>query len=407
MALLDDYTPGQAATILADVYAQATGKEAIAPVNTAEFVSMGQTLLKAGYNSIYNGMIQVWQRPIYSIRALRSGRFSRMIKEAAQYGNPRAKYSPLDRPALRDTSVDANDDTSRSPWAASNQQVMSQVFTGNTGWQRSLKMPVTQLRDSLRGPDEFMQYNAMMITNLNNLLTKDREELARNTLNNFIAAKEIADDRNVINALEVYNDVTGLDLTAQTVRQPDNYAPFMRWLYGYLNELAARMEEYSSQYHFNFTNKGGEFSGGAWTGGVDWTVNRTTPLDRLSVYIFGGERYAMEAQVLATTYHDSYLSRSYTETVNYWQSIQTPDVIEITPVYPLPNGELDETEGPVELEGLFAVLIDDEAVGINLVESSLMATEVHPREHFSVLWATERWRFYNDLTENAIVVRIA
>ena len=57
-----------AAAILNNIRKQVTGETAIAPANTAEFVSVATTLLQAGYDPVLNAITQMVSRTIFSIR---------------------------------------------------------------------------------------------------------------------------------------------------------------------------------------------------------------------------------------------------------------------------------------------------------------------------------------------------
>ena len=57
------------AAVVAEIQGQATNGEAVAPVDTASFVSVGQNLLKCGYDPLNTAISQVLGRTIFSNRA--------------------------------------------------------------------------------------------------------------------------------------------------------------------------------------------------------------------------------------------------------------------------------------------------------------------------------------------------
>ena len=58
----------QASTILNAINAQATGAASIGMVNTSDFVSVANTVLRTGYDAVFNAINQVLSRTIISTR---------------------------------------------------------------------------------------------------------------------------------------------------------------------------------------------------------------------------------------------------------------------------------------------------------------------------------------------------
>ena len=57
----------QVSTLLAEIVGQATGSRVMAPIDTNEFVTVGQTALLAGTDNIINAISQVLSRTIFSV----------------------------------------------------------------------------------------------------------------------------------------------------------------------------------------------------------------------------------------------------------------------------------------------------------------------------------------------------
>ena len=54
----------QVSTLLNSIYNQATGKSAITPTTTSDFVSLAQTTLQAGYDPVLNAISQMVTKTI-------------------------------------------------------------------------------------------------------------------------------------------------------------------------------------------------------------------------------------------------------------------------------------------------------------------------------------------------------
>ena len=110
----------------------------------------------------------------------------------------------------------------------------------------------------------------------------------------------------------------------------------------------------------------------------------------------------MEAQVLADTFHDNYLRYADVETVNFWQSINTPDAINVTPAYlNTTTGEV-ATGSAVNVSGVFAVIMDEDAAGVTQVNEWNDSIWNPSGGYTNMFWHfTEK--YWNSFTENALV----
>ena len=77
--------------ILNALHSQATGRNAVAPANTSDFVSMATATLAAGTDPVYNAMAQMWGRTIYSVRPY--DRKFDITRTSEEYGAIKRKIS--------------------------------------------------------------------------------------------------------------------------------------------------------------------------------------------------------------------------------------------------------------------------------------------------------------------------
>ena len=162
----------------------------------------------------------------------------------------------------------------------------------------------------------------------------------------------------------------------------------MQWAYARIASIASLMSERSQEFQINVTGK---------------AINRHTPANRLKVYTYAPERYGMEAMVLADTYHDNYLKDADTESVNFWQSIETTDAINVTPVYLNANGTLITGEALNQAD-IFGVMFDEEALGYTVMDETVASTPLNASGlYYNTVW---HWttRYYNDFTEKGVVL---
>lgn len=359
---MNDMTISQAATILGSAVEQATGQKAITKIDTPEqFVSVAQTALKTGYDPIINALSQIWSKSIYAVRDY-SSPLTSLEMDLPRYGNALRKISPIAAkmqddqrfiwPVAYDSTRTENplgNGQSVDMYKISKQEVLQTNFYGTAVYQQRYTTFKDQFDVAMSSADEFMRFNAMNMTERNNDKESYREAVARGMQANFIGAiLHEAQPSRVIHLLTEYNTETGLSLTAQSVYQPDNFAPFMRWVYARLNVIARFMGERSQLYQTVINNK---------------PVLRHTRGENLRVALYSKAYEQMRTMALSTTFHDDYLKLAKFEGINFWQSIKTPDSIAITPVYTSTTGAVEKATKEVEQNCIFGIMHDRDALG--------------------------------------------
>ena len=188
--------------------------------------------------------------------------------------------------------------------------------------------------------------------------------------------------------LTEYNAETGLSLTAQTVLQPGNYADFIRWLYARLNTLAMMMSEDSQQYQTVINGK---------------PVLRHTDAGNLRVALLAQYANQIRSMALSTTYNDSYLSMAEFDAVPFWQSIQSPDQINVTPVYTGTSGQVI-TGAATEKAKILGVMHDRDALGYSDVYNASHVTPLNARGEYWTTWDHTNFRTIMDMTEKGVIL---
>lgn len=380
-------TFNQCATLLNAINRQATGQNNITPTNTAEFVTLATSTLATGYDPVINAISQVLSKTVFSVRPY-SRKFSGLFMDVARWGNHVRKLQIIDKEAENDNRAPLEDGKSVDQQAVNKPAVLQTNFYGANVYQRSVTFFKDQLDTAFSSPEEFGRFIVMVLQNVSDLTEKDHENMARMALVNFIGAKVNSDNGNVIKLVSKYNDVTGLDLTAETVRQPANFVPFMKWAYAYIKTVSDLMTERSTKFHVNIDGK---------------PVSRHTPKDKQKLYMYAADVNNIEASVLSSVFHDGYLKEMDYETVNYWQSIETPMGIQAKVGYIDASGAAQTSEENVTVSNILGVLFDEEAVGVTTVNSWSASAPFNARGGYTNTFWHYTDRYYNDLTENGVV----
>ena len=266
--------------------------------------------------------------------------------------------------------------------------VTDKVINRHTPYQKHITLFKDQLDTAFSSSAEFGRFVSMVMQNVSDMIEQSHENLARATLANYIAGKTLGDANSVIHLLTEYNTLSGLTLTATTVYQPANYKAFIQWAYSRIAALSDRLTERTELYHTNVTDK---------------VINRHTPYQKQKIFLFSPEMHAVDSRVLADAYHDNYLKLAYNESVTFWQSIKTPDQIKSTPVYMGADGAL-VTGAETTVSNIFGLIIDEETAGYTVVNQWSAPTPFNPAGGYSNVFWHYTDRYFNDDTENGIVL---
>ena len=283
MASVNEMIVHQAGTVLTSLVQQATGQKVITPSTPGEFVSVATTALKTGYDPILNALSQMWGRTIFSVRPY-SRMFKGMEMDMERWGNATRKLSIADKAIEDDARFQypvgyksgqnpaTGDGKSVDMFALNKPDVLQTNFYGQAVYENSYTIFRDNLDTAFTSPSEFMRFTSMVAQNRSDKLEQYRENIARGLLANYAGSLLAeAQESRVVHLLTEYNTLTGLQLTSQTVYQPANFAPFMRWVFSRVSVLSKMMRERSQMFQTVINNK---------------AVMRHTPADRLKVYMY-------------------------------------------------------------------------------------------------------------------------
>ena len=390
----------QIATVLNSIVHQATGQQVITPTNTAEFVSVANTALSLGNDVVMNAITNVLSRTIFAIRPY-SAKFVGLEKDLPRWGAYMRKLSIADSDWADDeaykypVAYDANqnpptgDGEIVDQWKIKKPNVLQTNFYGASVFGDHITVFEEQLESAFRSPDELGSFLGMIMTNLSNRIEMSRDAVARGLVANMIGAllTENNADR-VIHLLTEYNAQTGLTLTSQSVYAPDNFPAFMKWVYARVAQISDLMTENSLMFQTVISGK---------------PVLRHTPVQNQKIYLYSPARHQMDARVLADTFHDTYLRYADVESVNFWQSIKTPDSVNVTPAYTSTAGAVVTGEA-ISQGGIFGLMFDEDAMGYALLDRRMVPTPVNASGLYRNIWVHAKQKVFMDNTEKAVLL---
>lgn len=388
----------QSSAVLNDLVKQATGRSAV--INTeADFISVAQTALTLGKDVIFNTLSNVLAKTIFAIRPY-SASMKGLEKDLPQWGAYMRKFNIVasdwkDDDAYKyPVTFDATQDPptgnglSVDHWIINKRDFIQTNFLGQSVFADHYTVFEDQLETAFRSSSEFGQFLSMITTDMSNKIELAKENMSRGLVANFIGGLIAeANPSRVIHLLSEYNTLTGLSLTETTVFQPENYPAFMKWVYGRIASVASLFKEMSTRFQTTISGK---------------PVPRHTPYNKQKMYMLGQDRYQIDSRVLADTFHDNYLKYADVETINFWQGIDTPDKIMVTPTYTNTSG-VATTGSAVNHGGVFALLFDEDAMGWAMIHEKVIPTPVNARGEYRNMWYHMRLRCFSDNTEKGVV----
>lgn len=370
------------------LHSQATGKTSIAPTTPADFISMANTTLQAGTDSVYNALMQTIGRTIFSSRPY-AAKFGGIQADANRWGGITRKVSIADRDADAEKAYHPTDGAAVDQWTIRKSNVLETRYYGTDVYQDWYTTFQDQLINAFQGPDQLGSFVALQAQEMSNKWEQYREELVRQNLTNFIAAK-ISLNNSVYHLLTEYNTLTGQSLTATDVYKDPNMAPFFRWVRARINQIARQMTERSTKFQVNITGK---------------EISRHTPLDRQKMYLSADALDIIDAMVNTVTFHDEPLAYADVEAVSYWQAIDNPTAINTTPVYlNAATGAVATADAAVNETDVFGVIFDEDAIVYNLRDWIMTNTPLNARGLYWNTFLTVNIQLCQDLTEKGAVL---
>ena len=378
----------QASTLLNNIREQVTGETSIAPTSVTDFISVAQTTLKQGYDPVLQAISQVISQTIFSIRPY-TRRFSGIQADAQRWGSITRKLSIADKDFDDDKRFELVDGESIDMYKVNKPEILQTNFYGQNVFSKDYTIFRDQLDNAFRGPDEFGRFMTMVTTNQSDMIEQAHESMARMTIANFVGGKYSA-DLDVIHLLTEYNEATGKEFTTTTIKDPDNFPGFIKWMYARVATLTGLMTERSCKFQRNVTGK---------------SVMRHTPYQRQKEYMISAFLNEMNARVLADAYHDDFLRLADVEEVNFWQAIDDPMTVKVTPVMMKVDGTLEEAEAQV-IENLIGVVFDEDALGYTTIHNWSATTPFNVKGGY---WNTNHVfteRYWNDCTEKGFILTL-
>lgn len=388
--MANDLTFDQIAATLNDINEQVTGQTSIAPVNTSEFITVGQKLLKTGYDPVMGALSQIMHKTIYSARNYDEKiDFLRVSNE--RFGNHVRKVNYRDKALTEDARYSLEDGQTVDQYVVNKPSIVQTNFYGVETYEKMTTIFTDQLDSALTNPDEFGSFLAGQLSNIDNQLKMTRDTTARMIMCNYMAGKIAADSDNVIHCVTEFNAEVGGNYDSETIMGEDVFPAFVKWLYARIQTISDLMTERSYLYHINQT-------------GED-PIPRHSNYENQRITLLGGIMNKITTRVLSSVFNDDKLKMAKVNKVNFWQSITDPAAINLSHANVMSPETFNVIDtGAVSASNVLGIICDEEAMGFTIVNERTTVTPFNAKGCFYNQYWKGAYRYWNDFTENGVVL---
>ncbi len=386
----------QISTVLTSIVQQATGQAVQTPTDTGSFVSVAQIALRADRDSVMNAISNILARTIFSIRPY-TAKLTGLDMDTFRWGGMMRKLSIADTdweddeayayPVFYDSTQNPADGEGLSVdrWKIKKPNILQTNFYGQSVYSDHMTITEDQLETAFSGPEQLGSFLSLLMTNLSNRLEMSNESIRRGLVCNAIGAlyDENQSDR-VIHLLSEYNSLSGLSLDGQSVYDPANFGAFTKWVYSRVAEITDLFTANSTMFQTKITGK---------------PILRHTPYEFQRVYLYAPFQRQTEARVIADTFHDNYIRYSDVETIPFWQSLDSRDEVTVVPSYVDNTGTLVTPSSAVNVESIFGLIFDRDAMGMTVLDRRVLSTPVNESGLYRNIWVHGKQRVVFDNTE--------
>lgn len=386
----------QAYQLLNSLHEQATGQSSLAPTDLSGFVSMAQATLRAGYDPIINALSQMVGRTIVAVRPY-SAKFKGLELTNQRWGGITRKISFIEGEAEEEKSYELTDGVAIDQYAVKKPKVLETHYYGRDVYSDTYTIFTTQLDTAFTSPEALGEFFSGLMMHFSNQREQWLEDMKRSILANFIAAKytsatesgSVSTDQ-VVHLLTEYNTASGQNLSATDIYLPANFRPFIQWVYARINTIARLMSARSEKFQQRVTGK---------------PILRHTRPEDLKMYILAPLMDQIDAMAMSNTYHNDMLKMVDREAVDFWQEIDSPDEISVTPAYV--DGDLAlATANAVAIDDVVGVIFDRDACGYNIYKDTMSTSPYNARGEYYNIFPHVELQLQNDITEKGVVLML-
>ena len=396
----------------------------IQAIDESTFVSVGESVLQAGTENVINTLSLVCSRDLVAIRpynakfrlinALDSGMFSNRVRKISYYAKSAvpdgASNTQLfgenlgmgfDNGVHYDSSNPPVQQSVESMWLQSTPVTYQAWFGGAVEWQYNYTLYEDQLKQAFRSSAEWAAFLNGFLVSCANDLESEKEAFSRLVVLNAIgqvANLTASMPKSFRNLTTEFNSKFGTSYTTAQLLST-YFSEFLAFFVATVKTDSDMLENRSTLYHWSPTKT---------VNGVSYVLPRQTKKNDQRMMMISKFWNDAEALVLPAIFNPQYLSIDNFEKIDYWQNINDPMAVKVTPSIPDVSDPSAQTAGSaVNLGTVLGILYDKDAMMVDFHLERVDSTPLEARKHYRTIWNTINKNPINDATENMIVYYMA
>ena len=392
-------TAKQIYTIVNEVASQAMGGNAIAVVDNAGLIALGDTVLGSNNsaNNFINALTDRIGRTIVSFRAYHS-HFPDFERDSIEWGNILQKLKIGMPDAEEDQSYNLTNGTSVDQYKINKANVNQLLFTSETPWQTHITVHLDALEKAFLSSDAMGVFISAMFGEVQNRIELAMENLSMDCVNNYIGElinRKTQRPKRVVSLVTEYKDKTGVDHTIEPLKALDD-EEFLKYVVRRINSLSTTFE-YMNEAVFTDI---GIFPDSIAPGESRSIYTRHTPKSEQRMMLFIDLVNALKTNINSKAFNMEQVAIDIPfKTVPFWQSLESPSEIYVKTAS---SGNKEISQALV-----MGILYDREAMGTFKKKYSSLTSPINAAGKYYNVFYHMITMYYNDLTENAVVFLLA
>lgn len=397
----------------------------ITATDLSSFASVGESILASGVENVINCLSLVASRDLVAIRpykakfrlinALDSGMFSNRVRKISYY----AKYATptgasntqlydenlmmgADNGVHYDSSTPPVQKSVESMWLQSAPVVWQSWFGGAIEWQYPYTIYENALKAAFRSPEEWVDFLNGFLVSCANDIESEKEAFSRSLMLNALAGVyDMSADMpgSAVNMTSVFNARMGGTTYTTSQILTTYFSEFLGVFVSTVKTISDMMENRSIKYHWSPTKT---------VGADSYYLPRQTKKEDQRMMMVASFWNDAEAMVLPAIFNDQYLKLENFEKVDYWQNINDPYAISITPAIPDTSDPTQQIAGSaVSLSYVLGCLFDRDAIMVDFHLEDVASSPLEARKHYRTVWNTINKNPIWDPTENFVLFYMA
>lgn len=411
-------TPQDAHALMNSLVEQATGQTGLTVTDTSSFVSAGERVLATGVENTISSLGLVLGRTLMATRpykakmriinALDTGAYTTRLRKISYYARENTASGDWNTQLKTNLGMgldngDQGGTATKSMWEQNQPVALEMNFGGSSVWETSTTIYQDQLKEAFRDEASFNSFVSGIMTEKANDIESTKEAFNRMTLLNHMAGVydlNASMPGSAVDMVAEFNAYYGTSYTGTDLRGA-HLNEFLAFFVAKFKIDSDYMSERTAKYHWSPAKS---------VGGTNYTLLRHTPKEKQRCALYAPFFTLAKATVYPEIFNPQYLDiEKQFEPVNFWQSIDTPQEINITPAIPdVVGNQGGQISGdPVNIKYVLGCLFDEDACMVDYMIDSAETTPLEARKRYRNLWWTFKKNAINDFTENFILYYMA